>query len=95
MVGEYLKLRKSTLFLGVILVGLLIGGLVYALSDNLYASLKDFGEVATAVSSQYVEEVNSQNLIKAGIEGMLSNLDPYSEYLDEKQYRSSIFFTFK
>jgi carboxyl-terminal processing protease len=87
MVGEYLKLRKSTLFLGVILVGLLIGGLVYALSDNLYASLKDFGEVATAVSSQYVEEVNSQDLINAGIKGMLSNLDPYSEYLDEKQYR--------
>jgi carboxyl-terminal processing protease len=87
MVGEYLKLRKSTLFLGVILVGLLIGGLVYALSDNLYADLKDFGEVATAVSSQYVEEVNSQDLIKAGIKGMLSNLDPYSEYLDEKQYR--------
>lgn len=88
MVREYLTLRKSTLFLGVILVGLLIGGLVYALSDNLYASLKDFGEVATVVSSQYVEEVNSQDLIKAGIEGMLGSLDPYSEYLDEKQYRA-------
>jgi carboxyl-terminal processing protease len=88
MVQEYLKLRKSTLFLGVILVGLLIGGLVYALSDNLYASLKDFGEVATVVSSSYVEEVNSQDLIKAGIEGMLGSLDPYSEYLDEKQYRA-------
>jgi carboxyl-terminal processing protease len=87
MIKENITLRKSTLFLGVILVGLLIGGLVYALSDNLYASLKDFGEVATAVSSQYVEEVNSQDLIEAGIVGMLSNLDPYSEYLDEKQYR--------
>jgi carboxyl-terminal processing protease len=87
MIKENITLRKSTLFLGVILVGLLIGGLVYALSDNLYASLKDFGEVATAVSSQYVEEVNSQSLINAGIKGMLSNLDPYSEYLEEKQYR--------
>jgi carboxyl-terminal processing protease len=86
MVKGNLELRKSTLFLGVILVGLLIGGLVYALSDNLYADLSDFGEVATLVSSQYVEEVNSQNLIKAGIEGMLSKLDPYSEYLDAKQY---------
>jgi carboxyl-terminal processing protease len=27
-------------------------------------------------------------LIKAGIEGMLGSLDPYSEYLDEKQYRA-------
>jgi carboxyl-terminal processing protease len=88
MLKGYLELRKSTLFLAVIVVGLLIGGLVYALSDNLYASLKDFGEVATVVNSQYVEEVNSQNLIEAGIEGMLSSLDPYSEFLDEKQYRA-------
>ena len=88
MVKKYLELRKSTLFVAVVLVGLLIGGLVYALSDNLYASLKDFREVATVVSSQYVEEVNSQDLIKAGIEGMLKSLDPYSEYLDEKQYRA-------
>jgi len=88
MVKEYVKLRKSTFFLGVILVGLLIGSLVYALNDNLYANLKDFGEVATLVSSQYVEEVNSGSLIKAGIEGMLSKLDPYSEYLDAKEYSS-------
>ena len=88
MLKGYLELRKSTLFLGVILAGLLIGGLVYALSDNLYASLKDFGEVATVVSSQYVEKVDPQDLIKAGIEGMLSKLDPYSEYLDEKEYRA-------
>jgi len=88
MVREYLKLRKSTLFLGVILVGLLIGSLVYALSDDLYTNLRDLEEVATLVSSQYVEEVNSQNLIKAGIEGMLSKLDPYSEYLEEKQYHA-------
>jgi carboxyl-terminal processing protease len=88
MLKGYLELRKSTLFLGVILVGLLIGGLVYALSGDLYASLNDFREVATVVSSQYVEEVDSQDLIKAGIEGMLSKLDPYSEYLDEKEYRA-------
>ncbi len=88
MLKGYLELRKSTLFLGVVVAGLLVGGLVYALSDNLYASLKDFGEVATVVNSQYVEEVNSRDLIKAGIEGMLESLDPYSEYLDEKKYNA-------
>ncbi len=86
MLKGYLELRKSTLFLGVVVAALLIAGLVYALSDNLYASLKDFGEIASVVNSQYVEEVNSQSLIAAGIEGMLSSLDPYSEYLDEKKY---------
>jgi carboxyl-terminal processing protease len=88
MLKGYLELKKSTLFLGVVVTALLIAGLVYALSDNLYVSLKDFGEIATVVNSQYVEEVNSQSLIEAGIEGMLSSLDPYSEYLDEKQYHA-------
>ena len=88
MLKEYVQLKKSTLFVGIILAGVLIGGLVYALSGDLYASLNDFGEVATAVRSQYVEEVDSQDLIKSGIEGMLESLDPYSEYLDEKEYRA-------
>ncbi|MCK4386053.1 MAG: S41 family peptidase, partial [candidate division Zixibacteria bacterium] len=33
-------------------------------------------------------EVDSQDLIKSGIEGMLKSLDPYSEYLDEKEYHA-------
>jgi len=88
MLGEYMKIKKGALFLGVAIIGLLIGGLVYALTDNLYANLEEFSQVASVVNSHYVEDVDSEDLIKAGIKGMLKTLDPYSEYLDPKQYRA-------
>ena len=86
MSGEYIKIKKGALFLGVAIIGILICGLVYALTDNLYANLEEFRQVASVVNSHYVEDVDSEDLIKAGIKGMLDALDPYSEYLDPKQY---------
>ncbi|MCK4404393.1 MAG: S41 family peptidase [candidate division Zixibacteria bacterium] len=83
-----MKIKKGALFLGVAIIGLLIGGLVYALTDNLYANLEEFSQVASVVNSHYVEDVDSEDLIKAGIKGMLKTLDPYSEYLDPKQYHA-------
>ncbi len=88
MLGEYIKIKKSALFLGVAIIGLLIGGLVYALTDNLYANLEEFSQVASVVNSHYMEDIDSEDLIKAGIKGMLGILDPYSEYLDPKQYHA-------
>ncbi|KPL00505.1 MAG: hypothetical protein AMJ91_04470 [candidate division Zixibacteria bacterium SM23_73_3] len=86
MKGEYIKIKKGALILAVAVIGLLIGGLVYALTDNFYANLEEFSQVASVVNSHYMEDVNPQDLIKAGIKGMLEALDPYSEYLDPKQY---------
>lgn len=88
MKGEYVKIKKGALFVGVAIIALLIGGLVYALADSLYASLEEFGQVASVVSSHYMEEVDSEDLIRAGIKGMLETLDPYSEYLDPKRHRA-------
>ena len=86
MFGEYIKVKRWSLFLSVAIIGLLIGGLVYALTDNLYTNLEEFDQVASVVSSNYMEDVDSGDLIKAGIKGMMGTLDPYSEYLDPKQY---------
>jgi carboxyl-terminal processing protease len=35
-----------------------------------------------------MEDVDSEDLIRAGIKGMLETLDPYSEYLDPKRHRA-------
>jgi carboxyl-terminal processing protease len=88
MLGEYIKIRKSVLFLTLALIGVLLAGLVYALTDNLVANLEEFDQIASVVSSNYMEDVNTKNMIKAGINGMLSTLDPYSAYLEPKQYRA-------
>ncbi len=86
MEKEYIKIKKGVLFALVVITGLLIGGLVYALTDNLYANLEEFDQVASVVNSHYMEDVDSGDLIKAGIKGMLGILDPYSEYLEPKQH---------
>ena len=88
MLGEYVKIKKSALFVGVAIIALLVGGLVYALAGNLYTSLEEFGQVASVVNSHYMEEVDSEDLIRAGIKGMLETLDPYSEFLDPKSHRA-------
>jgi carboxyl-terminal processing protease len=83
---EYVKIKKGLLFALVAITGLLIGGLVYALTDNLHANLEEFNQVASVISSHYMEDVDSEELVKAGITGMMEVLDPYSEYLDPKQH---------
>jgi carboxyl-terminal processing protease len=90
MLGEYIKVRKSALFLTLALIVVLLAGLVYALTDNLLANLEEFDQIASVVSSNYMEDVNTKNMIKAGINGMLSTLDPYSAYLEPKQYHALI-----
>ncbi|MFH0930592.1 MAG: S41 family peptidase, partial [Candidatus Zixiibacteriota bacterium] len=42
-------------------------------------------EVASLISSNYVDKIEKEKLIKDGIVGMVADLDPYSEYLDKKE----------
>jgi len=51
-----------------------------------YRQLNLFGDIFERARSQYVEEVTDEQLIKNAIDGMLSNLDPHSSYLDEKDF---------
>jgi carboxyl-terminal processing protease len=90
MLGEYVKISKFTFLFTLVLIGVLLAGLVYALTDNLLANLEEFDQIASVVSSNYMEDVNTKNMIKAGINGMLSTLDPYSAYLEPKQYHALI-----
>ena len=48
---------------------------------NVYEQLDLFGDIFERVRAQYVEEVDSAQLIEAAINGMLTSLDPHSNYL--------------
>ena len=57
-----------------------------ASSGNDQVSLDDirnFSRVYEVVRQAYVEKVDNKTLMKAAITGMLSGLDPHSEYLDK------------
>ncbi len=53
---------------------------------SVYQQLDLFGDAFERIRSQYVEEVDSQKLIEAAINGMLSSLDPHSSYMNAKDY---------
>ena len=55
-------------------------------SRDLYADLDLFVEVLHKVEVNYVGQVEPRSLMDGAIKGMLRQLDPHSQYLDEKAY---------
>ncbi len=57
---------------------------------SVYQQLDLFGDIFERIRAQYVEEVETDELIEAAIDGMLTSLDPHSSYLspdDAEQMR--------
>ncbi|GAB3446323.1 S41 family peptidase [Insolitispirillum peregrinum] len=55
--------------------------------ENTYGLLDLFGSVFERVRRDYVEEVTDKQLIEAAINGMLTSLDPHSNYLNADSYK--------
>ena len=51
-----------------------------------YKELNLFGDVFEKVRSDYVDEVGDDTLIEGAINGMLTSLDPHSNYLNAKNF---------
>lgn len=49
------------------------------------AELREFVSVFRAIKDAYVEPVDDRRLLRAALSGMLSGLDPHSEYLEAEQ----------
>lgn len=85
-----MKRRLFLPFMLVILIALLFtsfrgGEKVLEYGGNIYQDIKKFVRVLDLVSAVYVEEVNTDELIDAAIEGALKELDPHSIYLPPKE----------
>ncbi len=55
-------------------------------SASVYEQLDLFGDIFERIRAEYVEEVDSKKLIEAAINGMLTSLDPHSNYLPAKDF---------
>ena len=57
--------------------------------DDIYAQINKnmdiFGRVYKEIALNYVDEIETDKFMKAGIEGMLNTLDPYTNFLDESR----------
>lgn len=47
-------------------------------------SIDIFGKVYRSISTDYVDQIEPEEFMRAGINGMLSALDPYTVFIDEK-----------
>ena len=85
---------KRKIYWGIILVltsvtiGGWLAGWVSAYSPDYYHKLQEnieiFGRVYQEISKKYVEEVDPEKFMRAGIQGMLSTLDPYTVLVEKE-----------
>jgi carboxyl-terminal processing protease len=79
---------KRIPFVAVILtIGIVLGIQIEKVfsGDNLRDSILKFNDVLTFTEKYYVEEVDTQKLVEAAINGMLNKLDPHSVYISSDQ----------
>jgi carboxyl-terminal processing protease len=54
--------------------------------ESLYKNIKLFNDIAFNVENRYMEDVDTKDMIHAGIRGMLSRLDPFSVLMERRSY---------
>lgn len=54
--------------------------------DNLRDSIRKFNDVLTYTEKYYIEEVDTQKLVEAALNGMFNQLDPHSVYIPAKEF---------
>ena len=93
---------KKRIMLPVIIAGFAIGALIYHAgfaetkelqkteerqkTDDLYKELELFSDAVSIIRADYVEEKKSKDLMYGALKGLLSSLDPYSQFMDPDTY---------
>ena len=80
--------KKLILIPGLLLILIVAVGFYPGRSDiylEIAKNLDLLGRVYKEVAFNYVDEVDPEKFLRAGIQGMLSSLDPYTIFIDEKK----------
>lgn len=79
-------LRRSKLRRGILIGAVAIAVISFSFVEDLFQVSKNldiFASVYKNLSINYVDNVNSSEMMKTGIDAMLEELDPYTEYIPE------------
>lgn len=77
----------STVGLSGFLLGAISANTTLSYAKERYADLQIFTKVLNLVQQYYVEEVDMKKLIYGGVKGMLSELDPHTNFLPPEVYK--------
>jgi carboxyl-terminal processing protease len=80
-------MKRYLYIVPVFLVGIFFGIYIQPLisADNVYSDIKKFDQVMLTAYKNYVEDINSGELVDGAIKGMLEQLDPHSVYFSAEQ----------
>jgi carboxyl-terminal processing protease len=91
MIGKRRKAWVGAVGLAVLLVVFFAGGRgverVDAVPKESYEGLETFTNILSIIQKNYVDEVQTKQLIEGAINGMLASLDPHSAYLTPDLYK--------
>ncbi len=54
--------------------------------DSIYSLVKLSSDIAFKINARYVDKLDLKDLIFSGIRGMIDRLDPFSEFLEKKDF---------
>lgn len=54
--------------------------------ETMFKNMKLFSSMAYQIKNRYMEDIDAKDLIRAGIRGMLKDLDPFSVLMEEQSY---------
>jgi carboxyl-terminal processing protease len=81
--------KKKLLWIpGLLLITIILTGFFSGKGDIYFEISKNLdllGRVYKEITFNYVDEVDPENFLRSGIQGMLSSLDPYTIFIDEKK----------
>ncbi len=82
-------MRKYLIIALCVFIGISIGVYIQPLvsGDNIFKQVKKFDQVLQTAYKNYVEEVDSQQLVEAAIKGMLNELDVHSVYINAEEMK--------
>ncbi|HSW54220.1 MAG TPA: S41 family peptidase [Ignavibacteriaceae bacterium] len=82
-------MKKKLMWIpGLVLIVIIITGFYPGRGDIYFEIAKNLdllGRVYKEIAFNYVDEVDPEKFLRAGIQGMLSSLDPYTIFIDEKK----------
>lgn len=79
-----LLLGLSMGFFGMFLLGVMVSRNLAL--EGTYTYLKLFNEVLSLVNNSYVDDVEVDSVMRGAYKGLLSELDPFSEYMTSEQH---------
>lgn len=85
---KYIVVSVSTVLVGFLLMGALLGQSTESTAGDPYRHLNVFTEVFAKIKSDYVEEPDMGNVSLGAINGLLVSMDPFSSYLNSDQYKA-------